>query len=273
MVDQERVIEHQRGICLFGYPFFSERLLIPGYDPPRFMALIGNRVEGFKSMAIMFEVVNRSNVNAQNLQKMIPILLSESKQSHCHDSRNKKASREDVNWYVSMDHGVADVDDQGWIYSWSFKSRHWQGLTGFVRKRLWVRLPSTTPELVQLDDVTAEEYGDSKPHAKITREEALQEDEEALQEDEESLEGTEEQGGRWWDSSSDSDTLVSALQHCKLDRQRFDVIEQYFSKLSQDEQKVFWNEEMTHKVLAIFQFQTSRERFMKQWLQKGFEQT
>ncbi|QEU62932.1 Spo73 [Kluyveromyces lactis] len=251
-IDQERVAEHQRGVCLFGYPFFSEKLLIPGIDPSRFLALIGNDQDGFKALPVMYTHGNRGNSNSKNLRKMIPLPLEETRfgtvSEHASRSRERSngcadhvyRSNEEENWYVMMDNELADVDDQGWMYSWSFKAKHWKGKYGFVRKRVWVRLPSATPDLIRLEDLGSRHRVEKK--ATEVAEDISSEE-------------------NWWDATDDLIMLLSQLQNCKLDRERFQFIDGVFHNLSKDDLVKLSTEPILSRVLGTFQFETSKEKF------------
>ena len=103
----EYQIQSQRGLVLFGFPFYSEKLL--GFlDPKPFSKPNG-------------EPLGQSFDNLQ-----VP-----------DDTWEWVWPR----WFVDM---ANDVDDQGWVYSWWFRSKHWTGYPQigrrFVRQRRWKRL-------------------------------------------------------------------------------------------------------------------------------------
>jgi hypothetical protein len=118
----EYVIENQRGLCIFGFPLFSGRSLIPMVDPPSFQLLNGGYV---------LQAVEKNN-NYESVHSSLAALypLPDFNWEWSWDS-----------WYVFM---LYDVDDQGWIYlNLLFSSKHWRGRDFFgscVRRRIWVRL-------------------------------------------------------------------------------------------------------------------------------------
>lgn len=118
----ECVVENQRGLCIFGFPLFSGRSLIPMVDPPSFQLLNGGYVLQAVEKNNDYESVHSS------LAALYP--LPDFNWEWSWDS-----------WYVFM---LYDVDDQGWIYlNLLFSSKHWRGRDFFgscVRRRIWVRL-------------------------------------------------------------------------------------------------------------------------------------
>lgn len=107
----EIIVEHQRGMKLFGIPLFSGKLLLPILDPPEFLRLGGSKV----------------------------ILPHGSKDNYPLPGLDWKWAWE--RWYILM---LNDVDECGWLYLlfWRIGSC-WHGkyyFGDFVRKRLWVRL-------------------------------------------------------------------------------------------------------------------------------------
>ncbi|PRT53825.1 Meiotically up-regulated gene 65 protein [Wickerhamiella sorbophila] len=100
-------IESQRGWVLLGYPFFSSKLLL-AMDPREYSARDGSALGN-----------HLCNVNLPD------------------DTWEWVWPR----WYVDM---ANDVDDQGWLYSWRFRSKDWKGYPrigrSFVRQRQWKRL-------------------------------------------------------------------------------------------------------------------------------------
>lgn len=119
----ELIIEHERGIILFGYPFFNKSALIKGLDPPLFVNKHNKPVNiterGHSTTTGAFSY----NMNLYPL-----------------DAANWKWKWD--KWYVLM--LEADTDDQGWVYSGlTFYSSNWRGKYRFgnsVRKRVWIRL-------------------------------------------------------------------------------------------------------------------------------------
>ncbi|AET39425.1 Spo73p Ecym_4367 [Eremothecium cymbalariae DBVPG len=165
-VAEQVIVENQRGITVFGYPFFSNKLLIPKVDPPQFHTekdhlpistatsnYYGNtnnklllplnfRHLGFASGGVgggeRSEGEGSSEVGGSSSGSTFGV------SSH----GRVEGQDEEFAWFVSMDHqGQYDIDDQGWCYSWSFRSKYWKGKNGFVRKRFWIRLPTRNDNL------------------------------------------------------------------------------------------------------------------------------
>ena len=118
---EEKIIENQRGIGIWGYQFFSSSLLIPILDPPRFQ-LILHSADG----SVAFS--NALPTNAfDSFNYIYPVDFVK--------------RRNDFKWYVLV--GVDDTDGEGWRYSWNFCDKHWKSSSGVVRRRIWVRLPES----------------------------------------------------------------------------------------------------------------------------------
>lgn len=102
----EYQVESQRGLFMFGYPFFSASALLP-LDPAPFSSLEG-----------------------------LPLGTDLRTLETPDDSWEWIWPR----WFIEMNH---HVDDQGWCYAFHFRSKKWHGghsyLRSFVRKRLWKR--------------------------------------------------------------------------------------------------------------------------------------
>jgi hypothetical protein len=112
--------ENQRGLFMFGIPFFSSNALGP-WDAPSWAD----------------HEYKKSRVNITNAQVPDPSWLWAWK-----------------NWYVDMG---GDVDEEGWEYSFLFKGCSWHGthpwFHSFVRRRRWIRKrcrsrPTTAPDKV-----------------------------------------------------------------------------------------------------------------------------
>lgn len=143
-IAEQIIVENQRGIALFGYPFFSNKLLIPKVDPLQFHTEKDQQP---------ISTVTSSYCGNTNNKLLLPLnfLCSRSVTEEkggtalfgCIGERDDEFA-----WFVLMDYqGKYDIDDQGWCYSWSFRSKCWKGKNGFVRKRFWVRLPTQNEEL------------------------------------------------------------------------------------------------------------------------------
>lgn len=107
----EYQVESERGFQFFGSIVFTSNTLLP-LDPAHFTSVSG---EPLGKRLTDFEVPDESWVWAWS------------------------------RWYVDM---TADVDDQGWCYSWRFGSKHWSGrhrfMRSFVRQRVWKRPRANT---------------------------------------------------------------------------------------------------------------------------------
>lgn len=109
----EYIVESQRGWVLLGYPFFTPKLLL-ALDPHEFSARDGSGLG---------HSLHNVNVPDDTWEWAWP------------------------KWFVDM---ANDVDDQGWLYSWRFRSKDWKGYPrhgrSFVRQRQWKRLRRKKPE-------------------------------------------------------------------------------------------------------------------------------
>ncbi|KAG5355210.1 Meiotically up-regulated gene 65 protein [Yarrowia sp. C11] len=101
------IYENQRGMFVFGHPFFSSNSLL-NFDRKPWTTLDGKAAPGDPNSYPL------PNTNWQWAWKY---------------------------WYIDMS---GDVDDHGWSYSWFFRSRRWHGshvwLHSFVRRRRWIRV-------------------------------------------------------------------------------------------------------------------------------------
>ena len=156
-------------------------------------------------------------------------------------------------WFVSMDHANRyDTDDQGWCYSWRFRSVRWKAHGGFVRKRYWVRL------LVNSREMTPAE-----------REERDSNVEEATSATEESQHDAGSDSGE----ESEFEALLEELRKPILDRQKADLVLQYMSHSPAEEQARILApaSEFLDKVLSEFQFEESKRKLCEVQLPKLLE--
>lgn len=104
------IIEHERGIKLFGIPLFSHKSLWPIIDPSHYQSISGKKLS-------------------------IPISLEN------YPLPDFDWQWQWDRWYVFM---FNDVDPHGWMYSnVFFQCAKWKGKYYFgntVRKRIWIRL-------------------------------------------------------------------------------------------------------------------------------------
>lgn len=123
----DTIVENQRGWFFFGFPYFSDKSLLP-WDPSHWSSDTGTPLNGGPR------------------EYSVP---DETWDWVWHS------------WYTDMS---GDVDDQGWRYAWRFGSSTWHGshtwFRSFARRRIWRRLrrkaPSSSvrlqmPERVSLD--------------------------------------------------------------------------------------------------------------------------
>ncbi|CCH60926.1 hypothetical protein TBLA_0D04300 [Henningerozyma blattae CBS 6284] len=127
------LVQNERGVTLFGYPFFSTSFLLPGVDPPSYQLSLFDKSTIHTKRSL---VPLRNSSSLHSVTELYPVTTPL-------DAKEK--------WYVSMDWsgeiksgtGLADVDDQGWTYAWSFIADRWKSSKGLVRRRIWVKLPET----------------------------------------------------------------------------------------------------------------------------------
>ncbi|CAD6621657.1 HN1_G0001190.mRNA.1.CDS.1 [Saccharomyces cerevisiae] len=125
---EDVLIENERGVTLLGYPLFSPKILLPHVDPPQFQRL--NTENG--------SLIALSKNTISNFIELYPIDLSTERTAGSSSSQMTK-------WFVLMDYKEKyDIDDQGWCYSWNFNNSRWKSKNGLVRRRVWVRLPTTS---------------------------------------------------------------------------------------------------------------------------------
>lgn len=129
-ISEDIVIENQRGITLIGYTLYSPHLLIPRIDPPQYQILYFKVKEGDPNDDAKATFTSLSNKILHSFEQLYPMDFQE----------NEVTSRQH-RWYVLM--SVENTDDDGWDYSWSFRSKRWKYKNGLVRRRVWVRLPET----------------------------------------------------------------------------------------------------------------------------------
>lgn len=101
------IYENQRGMFVFGHPFFSSNSLL-NFDRKPWTTLDNKAAPGDPQSYPL------PNTNWQWAWKY---------------------------WYIDMS---GDVDDHGWSYSWFFRSKRWHGshvwLHSWVRRRRWIRV-------------------------------------------------------------------------------------------------------------------------------------
>lgn len=223
---QDVIVEHQRGAMVLGYPVFSPNLLIRGIDPPQFQ-LVGE--DG--------HTVEKGEIKAGG--GMYPFDLG--------------TPLKGFKWFVSMDHGNRyDTDDQGWCYSWRFRSRRWKAHGGFVRKRFWVRLPINGREMTPAEpEVCA---GSVRPgeHASSGADEPAY-----------SVAGP--VVAAQTRSKELFEALLEELHKPSLDRQKADLALRYIAELPEEERRraASPGSELMERVPCAFQFEESRLKFLQ----------
>lgn len=205
---EDIVVENQRGICLLGYPFFSAKLLVPRVDPTNFQLV--NTKDGV--------LRNISNASIRTVAELYPLV---------------EKGNASLKWFVLMEFGEkVDMDDQGWVYSWHFSTERWKSKHGFVRRRVWARLPekglqeTIRPALRPVSD-TAE--------------------------------------GSYHSAIDDQEWLIQRLMASVLDRKRFESLDE----LCRDGElalRHLQDEQLMQRVRDCFQYGSSAERFTDVWL-------
>ncbi|SMN19956.1 similar to Saccharomyces cerevisiae YER046W SPO73 Meiosis-specific protein of unknown function, required for spore wall formation during sporulation [Maudiozyma saulgeensis] len=127
-ISNDIVIENQRGITLIGYTLYSPHLLIPRIDPPQYQIIYFDGKEGDDREQAKITFTSLSNKILHSFEQLYPM-----------DFQLNETASKQHKWYVLM--SVEDTDDDGWDYSWSFRSKRWKYKNGLVRRRVWVRLP------------------------------------------------------------------------------------------------------------------------------------
>lgn len=227
---EDIVVENQRGFTILGYPIFSSKLLIPRVDPPQ------------------FEIWSQENKHTEiGLgTEFYPLDLET-------DTKKYK-------WFVAMEHrGQYDIDDQGWSYSWHFGSKRWKGKNGFVRKRVWVRLPvinnpSTDCKAHSQQEISLRLHEQTKSIVDLLRETSKSSTETAYTAAKE--DGTE------------TPMLVQKLQPLQLDRQRLEVIREYIRSTDSElvQSQFAQDSPFLNQLLRTFQFDETRREFVNIWL-------
>ncbi|CAL9728979.1 sporulation-specific protein 73 [Monosporozyma unispora] len=147
------IVENQRGIIMLGIPFFSSSFLLPGLDPPNYQLLVstfdseGSKVIEKSIIPIPYHGPGnpRNNLNSFNELYPLPWVPDDTEKEQLKTSCQPR--QKPGKWYVRLNHGFVEkdsllnnCDDQGWIYSWRFRSKHWKDKHGLVRRRVWVKL-------------------------------------------------------------------------------------------------------------------------------------
>ena len=158
------IVENQRGIKMLGVPFFSSSFLIPGLDPPNYQLISSvtyekNRIR--TSDKNIIEMPYRGPHNSKNIinifNEIYPLpwvpkekIFMGNKDQLPSNDPTEEQNRKIGKWYVRINHDpvakdslLNSCDEQGWIYSWRFRNKHWRDQNGFVRRRIWVYVKGT----------------------------------------------------------------------------------------------------------------------------------
>lgn len=207
---EDSLVENERGITLFGIPMFSSSLLMPHLDPTH------------------WQIINVEDMKLKNIGE------------HSLLSRGElyplaKSAHVGEKWFVLMDFGdTVDMDDQGWLYSWSFDSSRWKSKHGFVRRRIWVKK----------DDQMA--TGLSASCSPATR-------------------PASRTGGGSSQSVDGRTRLLTRLRRELVDRCRFELLntsleDKALTRGSLEDQ------EYVDRIAECFEFKTSKAKFLEVWL-------
>ncbi|KAK7207222.1 meiotically up-regulated gene 65 protein, partial [Myxozyma melibiosi] len=181
--------ENQRGLFMFGQPFFSSQGLLQ-VDPPAW-------------------------VDADFRYSPFDILSTP-----LPDPSWEWVWR---TWYIDMTY---DVDDQGWSYSFTFPSRSWHGshvwFHGFVRRRRWIRKRRRVK-----DDGSEEEYPTAlgiRDHNKARKAYSIVE---GTTLNYFSVESSAEDDGGSTERTFTIGALMRRLKKVRLDREKIDAVERF----------------------------------------------
>lgn len=215
-------VENERGLSFLGYPFFSARLLIPRLDPSNFQTL--NSEDRL--------LRNISNASVHSIAGLYPLTKDEAREK---DNGPAK-------WFVLMDFkDKLDMDDQGWLYSWHFSTERWKSKHGFVRRRVWVKLPERRREL----GLVPRQTPSSAPIVSSPSSASL--------------------AGSFVTANDDQECLVSDLKNMLLDRQRFERLDEACQEGLLNLESL-QNEQFCERVRCCFQYKSAQTRFQDVWL-------
>lgn len=216
-------VENERGVGLLGYPFFSAKLLIPRIDPSNFQ--IVNTEDRL--------LRNISNASVHSIAGLYPLTKDEAREKANGPSK----------WFVLMDFkDKLDMDDQGWLYSWHFTTERWKSKHGFVRRRVWVKLPERRGELALVPK-------ESPPPLPTTV----------------SSVSSESMASSFVTANDDYEHLTSDLKGMLLDRQRFERLDEAWQRGELDKISLR-DKEFCERVRKCFQYKSSQMRFEDDWL-------
>lgn len=216
-------VENERGVGLLGYPFFSAKLLIPRIDPSNFQ--IVNTEDRL--------LRNISNASVHSIAGLYPLTKDEGREKANGPSK----------WFVLMDFkDKLDMDDQGWLYSWHFSTYRWKSKHGFVRRRVWVKLPERRRELALVPKESP------RPLPSIV-----------------SSVSTESMASSFVTANDDYERLISDLKGMLLDRQRFEKLDEAWQRGELDK-IALRDKEFCERVRKCFQYRSSQMRFEEDWL-------
>lgn len=127
--NSEVVIENQRGITILGFAWYSPHLLVPKMDPPQYQIVYFEEgIDDSGAYNVNISLTKLSNRILRSFEHFYPL-----------DFVPPGVHVPETRWHILM--SIEDTDDDGWNYSWAFGSKHWKYRNGFVRRRVWVKLP------------------------------------------------------------------------------------------------------------------------------------
>ncbi|GAA84958.1 peroxin Pex23-like-Penicillium chrysogenum [Aspergillus luchuensis IFO 4308] len=160
-------------------------------------------------------------------------------------------------WYVDMS---GDVDDQGWQYSFSFKSTAWHGshpwFHSFVRRRRWVRV--RTKRLVDRHGRTELEMAHRLNEDYFTIHSGKNKKKRPVSEVGGGGEMEEEEGAPI-EEIADIPALMHALRVAIVDREKVDALDRF---VDEGGEELFYLDEKIPEIMSMFVFQASRWHFV-----------
>jgi hypothetical protein len=237
----EVLFENQRGVWLFGIPYYSSDSLL-NFDPAKWT-----------------DVSNRpSAVDVTNAQLPDP-------------SWQWTWPR----WYVDMS---LDVDEQGWQYSYMFQDRFsWHGthpwFHSFVRRRRWIRKRVRNSTAMKDDTFETSRNSKAAAHTRslgaeyfsVRAGQAGGPVPSFVESSVTSQQGPIQQRGHDEDAPENIQDLLKKLKQTTLDREKVALVLQYVDHAGEDLH--YMADEMSH-ILDMLVFQHSRRRLLERLVKK-----
>ncbi|ORX91877.1 hypothetical protein K493DRAFT_316900 [Basidiobolus meristosporus CBS 931.73] len=136
----------------------------------------------------------------------------------------------DPYWHIDMS---GDVDEDGWEYAFIFQCQSWHGdfrfFRSFVRRRRWIR---------------HRKYKDRKPT--FAEQQMIYPLKDGAEDDEAQE-----------PAPAKSEDIIARLEECRIDRERFVVIKDYFQSCGESELR-----SKIHEILCALNYSYSRTRFL-----------